>query len=211
MRIAANAILAAALLAGCGGAQDCPTVPEPPAVEAAGGPAIPDFIRSHLSSPHALKAKLYVAPDGQVRKYAVYVAKDAIPAWVFEIADAELGPGEDTEFEVEQYENGDQVYEITRVVDGQPKELSVKLDKTVKYVETAIAPDALPAPVKAAVEGVSGFAPELYLTKKGPDLELYQVKGLKDGASYRLDLAADGTITSQSRDLDAGFVVDVEP
>jgi len=209
MRLAACAILAAALLAGCGAPQDCPTIPDQPAAEAGAAVGIPDFIQEHLSSPHAVRAKLYVGADGQVRKYAVYVTKEAVPAWVFEIADKELGSGEDQELEVEQYENGDQVYEVTRVVDGQVKEVSVKLDKTVKYVETAIAPDALPAPVKAAVEGVAGFEPEQYLIKKGPELEAYQVKGKKDGASHRLDLSADGRIISQSRGLDAGLVVDL--
>jgi hypothetical protein len=216
MRFAVIALLATALLTGCGAAQDCPEVMEQPAtIEGVAGAAaaagFPEFIREQLSSPHALRAKLYIAPDGKVRKYAVYLAEEGVPAWVPEMADQELGQGEDVEFEAEQYENGDQVYEVTRVVDGQKKELSVKLDKTVKYVETPIGPDALPAPVKAAVEGVSGFTPELYLTKKGPDLEVYQVKGEKDGKSYRLDLAADGSVTSQSRELDAGLVVDVEP
>lgn len=212
MRFVACALLAAALVTGCAAKQDCPTVPDTAPAATAGGEApIPDFIHQQLASPHALRAKLYVAADGHVRKYAVYVTKEAIPAWAFEMADAELGQGEDKEYEVEQYEDGDQVYEITRLVDGAEKELSVKLDKTVKYVETPIAPDALPAPVKAAVEGVSGFVPEQYLAKKGPDLEHYQVKGTKDGARYRLDLAADGKIESQSRDLDAGLVVDVEP
>jgi hypothetical protein len=212
MRFVAIALLTTALLTGCGAAPDCPTAPIPPAAdEGASGAGLPDFIREQLSSPHAVRAKLYIAPDGQVRKYAVYLAREGIPAWVFELADVELGQGEDVEFEAEQYENGDQVYEITRVVDGQERELSVRLDETVKYVESPIAADALPGPVKAAVEGVAGFEPELYLSKQGPELEIYQVKGKKDGARYRLDLDADGKITSQSREIDAGLVVDVEP
>ena len=212
MRFVAITLLTTALLTGCGAAPDCPTVPTPPAAEeGASGVGFPEFIREQLSSPHAVRAKLYIAPDGQVRKYAVYLAKEGIPAWVFELADQELGQGEDVEYEAEQYENGDQVYEITRVVDGQHRELSVKLDKSVKYVESPIAADALPEPVRAAVEGVAGFEPELYLCKKGPELEVYQVKGKKDGAKYRLDLDAKGEITSQSRDIDAGLVVDVEP
>lgn len=210
MKFVAFALLAAALLAGCGAPQDCPTIPAPSAA-AEGVAGVSDFIRQHLISPHAVRAKLYIASEGHVRKYAVYVTKDAIPAWVLEMADQELGQGEDKEYEVEQYENGDQVYEVTRIIDGQERELSVKLDKTVKYVEAPIAPDALPEPVRAAVEGVSGFEPEQYSTKKGPDLEVYQVKGTKDGLRHRLDIDADGQIETQSRELDAGLVVDVEP
>jgi hypothetical protein len=211
MKFVAIALLATALATGCGAAQDCPTVPSPPPADDAGGAGFPAFIQEQLRSPHAVRAKLYIAPDGQVRKYAVYLTAEGVPAWVLELADKELGQGEDKEYEAEQYENGDQVYEVTRTVDGQDKELSVKLDKTVKYVETEIAADALPEPVKAAVEGVEGFAPERYLTKKGPELEIYQVKGTKDGKKFRLDLDADGRITSQSQELDASFVVDVEP
>ena len=188
--------LALLLLVGCAGA------PEPrPA-------ALPAFVVDALQAPTARKAKLYVAADGTVSKAVAYVERAAIPDWVHTMADEQLGAGEDTEYEVEQYADGTQTYEVTRTVNGLKAELSVTADRKLNYTERALADDAVPEPIKAAVAGLDGMQVARIEHKKGPSIDQFEVVARKGEAEMRLVFAPDGKPVSTARRLPA--VVQIE-
>lgn len=176
---------------------------ECPALEA----AVSAFILEGLQSPHALRAKFYLDASGRVVKSAAYVSKKAVPEWLHTLADEKIGKGEGTEFELEQYENGDQVYEVTRKVDGKEVELSVKTDKTLKYIERPMDPDALPEAIKAAVAGQAGFLADSAAHKEGPGLLHYTLRGKKGGEPWHLILDGEGKLIGSYRILEARIEV----
>lgn len=178
-------------LVGCAGA------PEPrPA-------ALPGFVVDALQSPHAERAKLYVAPDGAIEKVVAYVTRDAIPAWVHTMADEKLGAGEDRGYEIEQYADGTQTYEVTRTIDGRKAELSATVDKALRYTELELAPEAVPPKVKATADGLGDMQVKRIEHKKGPAVDQYEIVGLKGETEMRLVLDAEGAIKSRARRLPA--------
>lgn len=172
----------------------------------AGALAIPAFPLAALQGPHAQRAKIYLDAAGRIHKVSVYVGKAGLPAWAHAAADAALGKGEDQEYEVEQYANGDQTYELTRLVAG--KKVEVALDarsKQVLYTEKkGLAVDAIPAPIKAALGRLSGFAAESY-TLKTPQVgaPVHEVYGKQGGQRWKVYLAGDGKLLRRHRELPA--------
>jgi len=177
------------------------------AASGAAGPQVPSFPLAALRGAHSISAKLYLKPDGRFSKYAVYVAKEAIPAWVHAMADSELGQGEDLEYEVEQYENGDTTYEVTRVVAGKKVELSVhSVTKKKLYTEQKDRPlEEAPAAVRQAAAKIAGFAADAQglEIKEYPDRTIYEVHGQLGGKPLTVLLAADGAIVERRRDMPA--------
>lgn len=178
------------------------------AVGCAGSPeprpaALPSFVVDALQAPTARKAKLYVGPDGALVKAVAYVERAAIPDWVHAMADEQLGAGEDTEYEVEQYADGTQTYEVTRTVGGLKAELSVTTDRKMRYVERALADDAVPEPIKAAIGAIEGFEVTRIEHKKGPAIDQFEAVGMQGGSEMRLGFEPSGKLTSRARRLPA--------
>jgi hypothetical protein len=204
--------LAAAALFGCArpGPEYRTEDPTPPA-DLDGGPGgawlnrIPPFAFEALRSPHARSAKFTLGPDGKITKYTVYVAREALPGWTHKAADEILGRGEDVVYEVEVYDDGSEVFEITRKVNGRLRELSVRSDARLMYVERQLEAKELPAAVASALRNVDGFLPERYAVKEGPGLTEYQAWGQKDGAPHRVRLARDGRLVAVQKSLRAEF------
>lgn len=187
----ALSILVLMTLVGCAGS------PEPrPA-------ALPGFVIDAMQAPTALRAKLYVAADGTLEKTVAYVDRAAIPDWVHAMADAELGAGEDTEYEVEEYADGTRAYEVTRTVDGLKAELSVTPDRALRYTERALADGAIPAPIKAAVDGLEGWTITRVEHKKGPAIDQYEAVGTQGGVEYRAVIDPAGKVIARARRLPA--------
>jgi hypothetical protein len=178
------------------------------ACTAPGAAGIPGFVLQEMKGAHALRAKLYVATDGHLRKFTMYVNRDAIPDWVHSMADEKIGSGADSSYEIEQYENGDQVYEISRIVNDHPVELSVRTDKSVKYIETWLDPEVLPDPIKATMAEVAGFVLERASIKQGPGLMLYQLRGKKNDVEQRYVFSEAGELMHDSRALPAKLELD---
>jgi hypothetical protein len=217
MRLLTALLLTAALTACCPKPQQCPesrTADDEAAPATPGAAAkIPAFPLAALRGPHALRAKLYLKPDGSLRKYAVYVAKAAVPAWVLAMADKELGQGEDVDFEVEQYENGDTVYEVTRKVGGKVLELSVHSEtKKKRYTEVKDLPlDGAPEAIKKAVAGIKGFAADAdgLEIKTHADRKVFEVHGKLDGRALTIYFAEDGAILSRSHTIPTKLKIDL--
>lgn len=199
-----------ALVSSCASttAQNCDKTTPPPQQPAAAA-GIPAFPLEALQGPHAKSAKLYVKTDGTIRKYTVYVERAAIPDWVHAMADKEIGKGEDVEFEVEQYENGDKVYEVTRLVDGKKVELAVSVDRKKLYTEVKDLPlESLPAPLKKTADGIAGFTLKSWETKEKPSGKIHELHGELEGKPYTLYVADDGTIQSRRTQLPAKLNVE---
>lgn len=178
-------------LVGCAGA------PEPrPA-------ALPGFVVDALQGPEALRAKLYVAEDGVIEKVVAYVGRDAIPAWVHTLADEKLGAGEDREFEIEEYADGTRTYEVTRTIDGRKAELSATVDKKLRYTEVELAPEAVPAPVKATADGMAGVTVLRIERKQGPGIDHFEVVGTEGEREVRVEVDGAGMVLSKARRLPA--------
>lgn len=217
MRSLTALLLAASLTACSPAAQQCPearTAADEAKPAAPGAAAtIPAFPLAALRGPHALRAKIYLKPDGTLRKYSVYVARAAVPAWVLAMADKELGQGEDTDFEVEQYENGDTVYEVTRKVGGKTVELSVHSETRKKlYTELKGLPlDGAPEAIKQAVAGVKGFAPDAdgLEIKSYADRKVFEVAGKLEGRALTIYFAEDGAILNRSHTIPTKLKVDL--
>lgn len=185
----------------------CATGPNScPKMASAGAAAIPAFPLAALHGPHAQRAKLYLDAAGRIHKVAVYVTKAGIPAWAHAAADAALGKGEDQEYEVEEYANGDQTYELTRLVAGKTVEVALDArSKQVLYTEQkGLAVDTLPAPIKAALGRLPGFSAESY-TLKTPKVgaKMHEVYGKQGGQRWKVYLADDGKLLRRHRELPA--------
>ena len=160
-----------------------------------------------LASEHAVKGKLYLAADGTVEKYTVYVTRNGIPDWVHQMADEKIGLGTDESYEVELYADGSEVYEVRRTVEGRALELSVKRDRTLKYIERQLDETDLPEPVLATVRGVANFSAERYAIKEGPGLEEYHIRGKIGEVDHRLRVRKDGHLVAVQRQLPGAFEI----
>lgn len=193
--------------AGCAGNPSQQRCAETAHAPAAAMGRVPEFPWAALKGPHAVKVKVYVAPDGSFAKWTVHVTRAGMPEWVHPIADQELGKGEDVEYEVEQYASGDTVYELTRRVGGKRIEVSLRsTDHKRVYIERKdLELDALPAPVKQAVASVAGFVAKACSTKTyvSPASTLHEVEGELAGAPYTIFVTPEGKITVRRTTLTA--------
>lgn len=171
-------------------------------------PALPDAVLAALRLPTSLRATVVLGTDGAVRKSTAYVPREAMPEWVLTMAEEKLGAGEDVEFEVEVYEDGVTVYEVTRRVAGEEVELSVNADKSVRYLEKTVDPAKLPEAVATAVAAIDGFVPAKAALKEAAGAKQYQVTGQRDGRTYRLVLDETGKQMGKSRVLAAELHLD---
>jgi hypothetical protein len=199
-------VLVLVAAAGCAAApaKKCPEIPR--AAPSAGEPAFPAFPLAALKGPHARSVKLYINADGSFHKYVVYVDRAAIPDWVHKMADKEIGTGEEMELEVEQYDDGTKVYEVTRKVAGKLLELSVRAeDRKKHYIERKDAPlSEMPAKVKTTAEGVQGFTVKRYEVKEMASGEkLHEVEGEYSGGKVSLYITEDGVIKHRFAELPA--------
>lgn len=195
-------------LNGCAGDKPCPRSADD-AVVGEAKLAIPEFVLTALQSNGALRVKLYIAKDGTLRKSAVYVTKESVPTWVHEMADEKLGKGEDESYEVEQYADGQQVYEVTRKVDGVSQELAITIDKSVLYLERKLPENELPEKVATALKGLENFTMEEAESKTYTDgRQEFEVEGKQGEVHVVLQLSTEGEIVGQSRKLTATIAVD---
>jgi len=170
---------------------------------------IPEFPMKALQSPHVMRGKLYLAADGKVEKYTVYVTKDGVPAWVHEMADEKIGKGEPHSFEVEQYDDGSNVYEVKRKVGGKLMELSVRTDRSIKYIERQLEEKDIPEAGRAVIKSVANFMPEGYFIKEGPAMAEYQIRGKIGELQHRIRLRKDGSLVAVQKFLPATFEIAV--
>jgi hypothetical protein len=162
-----------------------------------------------LSSPHALRGKLYVSRDGTVERSKVFLKREGMPEWTHEVADAKLGKGEDLSYEIEVYGDGTEVFEISRRVGGKPMKVSLKRDRQVRYVETTAERKSLPAPVSAALEKIEGFQADEFRRRDSEKGAEYHVRGSIAGVPHRARIRADGTLQSLDRPIAAEMEVGV--
>lgn len=187
--------------------QTCPD-PQPTAsVSAPTGGSLNKAQLELLSAPNVLRAKLYLDDQGAIIKVAAYVPKEALPAWVHEGADKHLGAGQDDSYEQEIYKDAGLVYEITRIVDGQKVEVSLRADdQSVYYIERVITPDKLP---QAAQDAISNEQLLRASERTQGDKKSYQVRVQRDNDEHRLVFDEAGALTRTQRLLDT--VVEITP
>ena len=171
---------------------------------------IPDFPLNSMKSQNAIKGKLYITASGTIDKYTVYVSASELPKWVHELADNTIGKGKDEGYEIEQYSDGSEVYEIKRLVDGKSVEVSIRRDGFVKYIEKQVEKEDLPIEVKVAIGKISNFNSERISLKIGPDINEYQVRGKMSAISYRLRINKDGSLIAIQKQLPATIEVGVQ-
>lgn len=171
---------------------------------------IPEFPRKALASPHATKAGVFVSKDGRMTRWAVHLRREGMPEWLHEMADKEIGKGEDLDYEAELYPDGSEVFEIYRRVDGREKQLSVHVDRTVKYVGTEVPISDLPEKVRSTLKETRDFVAERCIHKQGPAFSEYQVKGMMGGSSCRVRIGPDGRRIAVQRKVPAELEVAVQ-
>jgi hypothetical protein len=170
---------------------------------------IPKFIMEALTSPHAMKAKLYITKDGSIDRSKVVLQREGMPEWTHPIAEDKLGTGEDVSYEAEVYADGTAVYEICRMVDGKPKKVSIRRDKSVRYIEMTIERDAVPEEVAATVAKLQGFKADEWRRREGENLSEVHVRGSVAGIPHRARLKSDGTLLSVDKHLAAEVEVSI--
>jgi uncharacterized membrane protein YkoI len=175
----------------------------------AAGLKLPAFMVETAAKGTAVKAKLSVRPDGTIRKCSMYVKAEALPDWVQAAADERVGKGEHKEAEIEQYEDGKLVYEVTRLVQGQTVEVAVGEDRKVVYVEKETRLEEIPDAVKAASAAVAGFKAEEAEVKEVADSKEFEVEGEADGVSWEVMVDAAGKVIGKSREVPAELMLDL--
>ena len=170
---------------------------------------IPKFIMDALASPCALRAKLYIARDGTVERSKVFLAREGMPEWIHAVADEKLGKGESLSYEAEVYADGTAVYEVVRRIDGKPKKVSVRRDRTLRYVETTLDAAVVPAEVSATVGKLDGFQADEWRRRDGDNSREFHVRGSVVGIPHRARLRADGTLMSVDKLLAAELEVSI--
>lgn len=148
---------------------------------------IPDFVWKAAKSQETQKIEMKIGPCGKLARVSATVAKANIPEWVLKLADDKIGKGEDKSFEVEVDDQGEEVYEVTRNINGLEVELSAKAkSQTFKYIERQVQWEVLPAPIRAEVEKMSGFQTKEAGMKEGPGIKEFEIEGRWNDAEYSL-------------------------
>lgn len=172
---------------------------------------IPEFPLKAMRSPHARGVKLYVSSSGGVDKVAVKVARAAIPEWVFEQVTAQLGAGADVEFEIEQYANGDEIYEVTRLVNGKLREAAIRgTDQAFMYMEEKdLVLADLPAPVRAALDAPPGGLEvrEIHRQKRADGTDRYVISGRRQGTPLSLIFDKSGALIARRQILPGNVIL----
>lgn len=105
------------------------------------------------------------------------------------------------------------VYEVKVSENKQNSEVKLTEDGTVVEIEGIVAPDALPAPVVAAIKAQNGEAKkveksteyaQLKMVKLDTPVTTYETEIVKDGKEIEIKLAADGTILEQKEEKKEG-------
>ncbi len=168
---------------------------------------IPDFVLTAYRSEHLIRAKMYIGTDGRIEKYGAYVTKEGIPDWVHQLADEKLGQGKDEEYEIETYADGSEVFEVRRCVADKSNELSVKRDRSLKYIERQLDAGELPEAVRNTVRSISNFAADRYAVKEGPHLKECQVRGKIGDVPYRARIKEDGRLVALQNKVEGSFEI----
>lgn len=192
--------------------EECRTAPPPAAVGVPTCVAVPEGPRDVLFAENVERATLYFDAEGNVAKYTAYVKATAIPAWVVQMADEKLGPGDDVEWEVEYYGADHKVYEVTRKLpDGGVKVLSASDDRQLFYVQTELQPSAvLPEPVSKRISEINGFKlTQLSRKEYGDGTVTYQARGLLSGQDHQLTLSDSGELRYHTRSVPAKIEIPV--
>lgn len=124
---------------------------------------------------------------------------DQVPANIMEAATAANTFG--TEFASVAMDGT--VYEFAGTgSDGMGYEVDVLEDGSVEEVERQIAPEALPAPVAAALEAeMAGFVPDYVEESTRADGSIvYEFEGTHEGQAIDAEIAADGTGFTMNED-----------
>lgn len=171
-------------------------------------PAIPEFVMQPLHSQKVHKAKVYTHADGSFRKFSIYVDATSLPAWVITIADEKIGKGEPKSCEIEQYQDGTKVYEVTRIIDGKAVEIAIKEDRTVHYLEKQLFEEELPATIKAAIAKLTGFVFQEAEVKEISNAKLYEIEGTMGDAWWSFEIDEKGEIKRRTLLLPAKLAVD---
>ncbi len=136
------------------------------------------------------EVRLYLDADGRARKVAVYhTDAERVPIEARAAATAAHPGATARYYETERYADVGRRYEVELLTeDGREIEVSVAADGLLYYTEEAIAPDALPEAITAAVAArVPGAAIIEGESKKGPSLDLVVVKAKgADGRTHYL-------------------------
>lgn len=172
--------------------------------------AVPQGPREILFDPDVKRAKLYFEDAGNVTKYVAYVDVAALPAWVLQVADEKIGPGEDIDWQIEYYGADRQVYEVTRRTEEGVREVSIGQDRTVYYLHYVIDPADLPEPVAERVDQFVGLKIEEAARKEYADGSVrYLIEGELQQGKHRLLLSDQGELLSHHRSVPAVIEVPV--
>ncbi len=172
--------------------------------------AVPQGPREVLFDPNVERARLYFEDGGNVAKYTAYVEAKALPAWVVQMANEKLGPGEDLEWEIEYYGADKQVYEVTRRTADGIREISVGDDRTVFYLHFVIEPSELPDAVRERVQQFAGLKMTEAARKEYTDGAVrYLVRGEFHGENHRMLLSDTGELLAHTRAVPAVIEVPV--
>lgn len=166
-------------------------------------PRIPEFPLKALASAHAKQANFFVSREGVITRYSIHVTREALPDWMHTIADERLGKGKDVGYEIEQYPDGSEVYEIYRDVNGTEKAVSARRDRMVQYIGTPMALKDLPSTAHKGLASVADFKAEKAMIKEGQRFYEIHVTGTLNGAPGRVRLSNTGEILSVQRKVPA--------
>ena len=168
---------------------------------------IPKFMVPYIQNGQANRMKLYLNDQGVAERVTLYVQKEAVPEWVYKKADSVIGEGVDQNYEVELYENGDQVYEISRLVKERVVKVSFKFDQTLRYVERKYTENDVPEGVKNAVRNTEYFTAADYGLREGPGIKAFFVTGEAKGESQLLVVNANDLTTQRQRYITGTFAL----
>lgn len=172
---------------------------------------LPAFPWQALSAPTAKKAGFWTSADGRLSRYSVHVDKAGIPDWIHAMADAQLGRGQDLDYEIELYPDGSEVYEIYRKVDGRERQLSARADRTVYYIGTEHEASRLPEAVSTAIQDLQGLTVQKCILKEGPTVSEYHLSATLNQASCRVRVSKDGQRIAVQRKIAAEVEVPLKP
>jgi hypothetical protein len=193
-----TALIAAVLLAACGGTQKCPDVASAPA----GGPGQIDSKIAEAIATYAgaEKLEIYTDASGKIVKLSVYHHDAAkVPDLVKKVAGEQFPGATVKSYEFELYAGEGYVHEVEfETADKKECEVSVSAEGKVRYTECVIdkAPDAIAAKVKELVpDGTIAEVEE----KKGPGIDEISIEVKTGAIEHYLRFKRSGELVARSK------------